>query len=68
MLTPCLLAFVRLPSISGKKLKFLGLGNFAENFLCPIYEFLCLRSVNYEAFKYTCALRSTQQTNEKKIA
>lgn len=29
-----------------------------------IYEFLCVRRVNYDAFKYTCALHTAQENWE----
>lgn len=63
MLTPCTLAItIRL----WRKLKFLG-SAFCLQISFLIYEFLCLRNVNYEAFKYTCAaLRTARKKRGRK--
>lgn len=58
----------RLPFVFAEKLKILG-SAFCRaeiSFLILIYEFLRLRSVNYEAFKYTCALHTEDDDEEEK--
>lgn len=64
MLTPYALALAITIHPLRRKLTCLG-SAFCTKFLFS-YEFLCLRSVNYESFKYTCALRLLNETKTTK--
>lgn len=65
MLTPCTFA-IRDYHSSLPKTKKKGLSILHKFPFLPIYEFLCLRRVNYEAFNYTCALHTEEEEERKK--